>query len=71
MGCFCARVVFARVSLRGVSYSNVARYFSASIADLHPDAAAQMAWRYMGSATSPAANTPGMLVSGRYGSVMM
>ena len=39
------------------------RYRSASIAALQPDAAAVIACLYRGSATSPAANTPSMLVS--------
>ena len=38
------------------------RYRSASIAALQPDAAAVIACLYRGSATSPAANTPSMLV---------
>lgn len=35
---------------------------SASMAALAPEPAATTPWRYTGSATSPAANTPGMLV---------
>ena len=38
------------------------RYFSASMAAMHPLPAAVMAWRYTWSCTSPAANTPGTLV---------
>ena len=33
------------VCICGLDYSIAARYFSASIADLQPEAAAQIAWR--------------------------
>lgn len=53
------------------SYSCSVRYFSASKAAMHPVPALVMAWRYLLSWTSPAANTPGMLVSVVPGLVMM
>ena len=44
---------------------------SASIADMQPVPAAVIAWRYVGSCTSPQANTPGMLVAVERGCVTM
>lgn len=49
----------------------IVKYRSASIAAMQPLPAAVIAWRYLGSCTSPAANTPFMFVSELLGRVIM
>ena len=46
-----------------IYYNSDKRNRSASIAAIHPDAAAVTAWRYLVSLISPAAKTPGIFVA--------